>query len=188
LYKRGRPERLYFDNGANYSAKEILQACLRLGIALTHAPVRDGAAKGKIERFFRGFRDRFLTCHTDFDSLEDLNRKTTDWIENHYNRSYHSGIGMVPIDRFNLDARRLVFLTDHDYADEVFFVEETRKVNKTNLFSLNGQRLECPVDLREKTITVRFDRTRRDTYIVYLNDRRIGPAHPVNLTANGNRS
>jgi transposase InsO family protein len=188
LYKRGRPERLYFDNGANYSAKEILQACLRLGIALTHAPVRDGAAKGKIERFFRGFRDRFLTCHTDFDSLDDLNRKTTDWIENHYNRSYHSGIGMVPIDRFNLDARRLVFLTDHDYADEVFFVEETRKVNKTNLFSLNGQRLECPVDLREKTITVRFDRTRRDTYIVYLNDRRIGPAHPVNLTANGHRS
>jgi hypothetical protein len=81
-----------------------------------------------------------------------------------------------------------VFLTDHDYADEVFFVEETRKVNKTNLFSLNGQRLECPVDLREKTITVRFDRTRRDTYIVYLNDRRIGPAHPVNLTANGHRS
>jgi hypothetical protein len=58
----------------------------------------------------------------------------------------------------------------------------------SNLFSLNGQRLECPVDLREKTITVRFDRTRRDTYIVYLNDRRIGPAHPVNLTANGHRS
>jgi len=52
LYKRGKPERLYFDNGANYSSKEILQACLRLDIRLSHAPVRDGAAKGKIERFF----------------------------------------------------------------------------------------------------------------------------------------
>ena len=27
LYKRGKPERLYFDNGADYSAREILQAC-----------------------------------------------------------------------------------------------------------------------------------------------------------------
>jgi len=61
LFKRGKPERLYFDNGANYSSKEILQACVRLDIHLSHAPVRDGAAKGKIERFFRGFRDRFLT-------------------------------------------------------------------------------------------------------------------------------
>ncbi len=51
LYKRGKPERLYFDNGANYSSKEILQACIRLDIHLSHAPVRDGAAKGKIERF-----------------------------------------------------------------------------------------------------------------------------------------
>ena len=70
LYKRGKPERLYFDNGSNYSAKEIHQACLRLVIMLSHAPIRDGAAKGKIERFFRGFRDRFLTLHNDLQSSE----------------------------------------------------------------------------------------------------------------------
>jgi len=75
LFKRGKPERLYFDNGANYSAKEILQACVRLNIHLSHAPVRDGAAKGKIERFFRGFRDRFLVQHIAFRTLEDLNEK-----------------------------------------------------------------------------------------------------------------
>lgn len=69
LYKRGKPERLYFDNGSNYSSKEILQACVRLDIHLSHAPIRDGAAKGKIERFFRGFRDRFLTLHPTFPSL-----------------------------------------------------------------------------------------------------------------------
>ena len=45
LYKRGKPARLYFDNGANYSAREVAQACLRLDILLSHAPVRDGAAK-----------------------------------------------------------------------------------------------------------------------------------------------
>ena len=112
LYKRGKPERLYFDNGANYTAKEILlggtpQACLRLDIRLSHTPIRDGAAKGKIERFFRGFRDRFLVMHPAFDSLEQLNQLTREWVENHYNSQRHSAIGMTPLDRFNLDHRRI---------------------------------------------------------------------------------
>ena len=76
LFKRGKPQRLYFDNGSNYRSSVILQACLRLNIHLSHAPIRDGAAKGKIERFFRGFRDRFLTQHIAFESLADLNAKT----------------------------------------------------------------------------------------------------------------
>ena len=42
LFKRGKPDRLYFDNGSNYKSKEILQACIRLDILLSHAPVRDG--------------------------------------------------------------------------------------------------------------------------------------------------
>ena len=39
LYKRGKCERLYFDNGSNYSSKEIMQACVRLDIHLSHAPI-----------------------------------------------------------------------------------------------------------------------------------------------------
>ena len=138
--------------------------------------IRDGAAKGKIERFFRGFRDRFLVQHLEFDSLEDLNDKTHHWIENEYNSQHHRGIQMRPIDRFNLDRERVLFLTDDEYTEEVFFVEENRKVSKTNVFSINNQKFECPVDLREKTVQVRFDRTRRNTFIVYFNEQRMGQA------------
>lgn len=187
LFKRGRPERLYFDNGSNYTSKEILQACLRLDIKLSHAPVRDGAAKGKIERFFRGFRDRFLTQHIDFETLDELNEKTHDWIENEYNSQHHSGIQMVPIDRFNLDIDRITFLTDDEYAEEVFFMEEDRKVSKTNVFSINSQKFECPVDLREKKIQVRYDRSRRNRFVVYFNDQRMGDATRLNLTHNAVR-
>jgi transposase InsO family protein len=187
LFKRGKPERLYFDNGSNYRSKEILQACLRLDIYLSHAPVRDGAAKGKIERFFRGFRDRFLVQHLDFTSLAALNDKTHDWIENDYNHQLHGGIGMIPVDRFNLDHSRINFLTDDEYTEEVFFIEENRKVSKTNVFSINSQQYESPVDLREKTIQVRFDRNRRDTFIVYFNDQRMGEASPLNLHFNAHR-
>ena len=186
LFKRGKPERLYFDNGANYSSKEILQACLRLNIQLSHAPVRDGAAKGKIERFFRGFRDRFLVQHIEFKTLDELNDKTHDWIENEYNAQYHSGIQMVPIDRFNLDHSRIHFLCDDEFTGEVFFIEETRKVSKTNVFSINSQKYECPVDLREKAIQVRYDRSRRNHFIVFFNDQRMGEASLLDLHYNAN--
>ena len=184
LYKRGRPERLYFDNGANYSSKEIAQACVRLNIQLSHAPIRDGAAKGKIERFFRGFRDRFLTLHPAFSSLEELNRLTHEWVEGEYNSKYHSGIQMIPIDRFNLDRNRIQYLSDDAYSAEVFFVEEARRVGKTNVFSINSQRYECPVDLREKTIQVRYDRMRRDQFVVYFDGKRMGEANVLDLHAN----
>jgi putative transposase len=187
LFKRGKPQRLYFDNGSNYTSKEILQACVRLNIILSHAPIRDGAAKGKIERFFRGFRDRFLVQHIHFASLESLNSLTHDWIENEYNSKPHTGIQMIPIDRFTLDRDRLVFLTDDEYTEEIFFIEEQRKVSKTNVFSINSQQYECPVDLREKTIQVRYDRTRRHRFVVYFNDKRMGEAQLLNPHFHANR-
>ncbi len=187
LFKRGKPQRLYFDNGANYTSKEILQACIRLDIHLSHAPIRDGAAKGKIERFFRGFRDRFLVQHIEFKTLDDLNNKTRDWIENEYNTQHHTGIQMIPIDRFNLDHARIQFLTDDEYTEEVFFIEVDRKVSKTNVFSINNQKYECPVDLRQKTVQVRYDRTRRNRFIVYFSDKRMGDATLLDLHFNANQ-
>lgn len=187
LYKRGKPERLYFDNGANYSSKEIHQASLRLNIRLSHAPVRDGAAKGKIERFFRGFRDRFLVMHPEFESLEQLNTLTSEWIEHRYNTQHHSGIQMIPLDRFNLDHSRIHYLTDDEYTQEVFYVEEDRKVSKVNVFAINACKYECPVDLSTKTIQVRYDRNRRDRFIVYFKDQRMGDARRLDMHFNAQR-
>lgn len=188
LYKRGKPERLYFDNGANYSSKEILQACIRLNIRLSHAPVRDGAAKGKIERFFRGFRDRFLVMHPTFDSLEQLNHITQDWIENHYNNQPHSGIHMKPLDRFNLDHSRIQFLCNDEFTDEVFFVEEDRVVSKVNTLSIFAKKYECPIDLRGKTIQVRFDRNQRHRVIIYYKTQRMGEATLLNPIFNAKQT
>jgi putative transposase len=186
LYKRGKPTRLYFDNGSNYRSTVILKACLRIGIHLSHAPIRDGAAKGKIERFFRSFRDRFLTAHTSFASLSDLNQKTAAFIEADYNNHFHSGIQMKPIDRFNLDVRRIHYLTNDQFGAEVFYLESTRKVSKTNVFSLHAKRYECPVDLRNQTIDVRFDKSQQ-TLIVFYQDKRMGEATLLDLTANALR-
>lgn len=183
LYKRGKPTRLYFDNGSNYRSTVILKACLRLGIALSHAPIRDGSAKGKIERFFRSFRDRFLTAHTHFDSLAELNKKTAAYIEADYNNQFHSGIQMKPIDRFNLDIGRVHYLQDNQYGHEVFYLEADRKVDKTNVFSIHAKRYECPADLRAQTIQVRYDKS-LEVILVYYREKRMGEAKPLDRISN----
>ncbi len=122
--------------------------------------------------------------HASFASLESLNALTHQWVEEEYNAKFHSGIQMAPIDRFNLDRNRVKFLSDDAFGAEVFFVEEERKVSKTNVFSIASRRYECPVDLREKTIQVRFDRMRADHFVVYFAGQRMGEATPLDLHAN----
>src|SRR5277367_3739693 len=103
FYKRGVPEQLLVDNGSIYCSQEITLVCARVGCILRHTAVRDAAAKGKIERFFRRVRDQFLVKKLDLSSLEALNRQFTYWVENEYNGVLHAAIGMKPLDRFGID-------------------------------------------------------------------------------------
>ena len=109
FYKRGLPEQLLVDNGSIYCSQEITLLCARVGCLLGHTAVRDGAAKGKIERFFRRVRDQFLIQKLDLSSLETLNRQFTHWVEQEYNATVHDGLGMKPIDRFGIDLSRIRF-------------------------------------------------------------------------------
>jgi putative transposase len=184
LYKRGVPEMLYLDNGANYCSAEIQLVCARLGCLLSHTPVRDGAAKGKIERFFRTVREKFLGKALDLSSLAALNRQFISWLEEEYNSIPHGSLGMKPIDRFGLDLNRIRFMPPSELNDEFFFMEDDRWVKIDNTFSLKNIRFESPVDLREKQIQVRFERGRMSRVIVYYKKERMGEARPVDLIAN----
>ncbi len=185
FYKRGIPEQLYVDIGSIYTSAEITLICARIGCILRHTPVRDGAAKGKVERFFRRVRQQFLSRSLDLSSLEKLNNQFTQWLEDEYNSSNHSALGMKPLDRFSFDLSRINFLPPSETNDELFFAEETRKVKKDNTFSFKNLRFETPVDLRDKQIIIRFDRNKRDRIVIYYKNQRMGEAKPLNLIANG---
>ncbi len=184
LYKRGLCECVYVDNGSNYSSLELSLVCERIGAILCHTPVRDGAAKGKVERFFRTVRMSFLTRQLDLSSLDALNRAFTSWLEDEYHQREHSSLGMKPIDRFGLDLGRVRFLPPGDVNDELFFVEQSRTVLADNTFSLKNTRFEAPRDLRNRKVQVRFDRLNFDRAIVYFKGERMGEARPVDLVAN----
>jgi transposase InsO family protein len=187
FYKRGIPEQLLVDNGSIYCSQEITLICARVGCILRHTPVRDAAAKGKIERFFRRVRDQFLVRALDLASLEALNRQFTDWAENDYNARPHDAIGMKPIDRFGIDLSRLRFLAPSEHHDELFYAEAKRKVKKDNTFSFGGRRYETPVDLRGQEIQLRYDRSRTGHagVILYHQGQRQGAARLLDAVANG---
>jgi putative transposase len=185
FYKRGVPERLLVDNGSIYCCQEITLICARVGCILCHTAVRDAAAKGKIERFFRRVRDQFLVRNLDLSSLGQLNKQFTQWVEHDYNATEHSTLGMKPIDRFGIDLSRIRFLNPSEDTDELFYAEETRTVKKDNTFSFQGVRYETPIDMRGKKAQLRYERHRKGAVVVYEKGRRLGKARPLDAVANG---
>jgi transposase InsO family protein len=185
FYKRGVPQSLYVDNGSIYTSKEIIQICARVGCLLSHTPVRDGAAKGKIERFFRTVREQFLSRSLDLSSLAALNRQFIAWVEEHYNAQKHSVLEMTPLDRFALDRNRVRYLPPSQATDELFFVEEERHVRADNTFSFKSTRFEAPRHLPERTIQIRFQRSQpAERVVVYYKAERMGQARPLDMIAN----
>jgi len=180
LYKRGVPQSLYVDNGAIYAGKDLTVVCARLGCLLGHTPVRDGAAKGKVERFFRTVREQFLARQLDLANLETLNRQFARWVEDEYHDTVHSTLGMKPVDRFALDLSRVKFLAPGQANDELFYSEAERTVKADNTFSFAGRRYEAPRDVRSRVVLVRHDPLEADApLIVYLGADRLGEARPL---------
>ena len=185
FYKRGVPHSLYVDNGSIYVSKEIVQICSRVGCLLHHTPVRDGAAKGKVERFFRTVREQFLCRQLDLSSLEALNRQFIHWVEESYNAQTHSILGMSPLDRFALDRKWVRFLPPNEANDELFFVEEDRQVRADNTFSFKSLRFEAPRHLPDRTIQIRFQRSQPTArVVVYYKGERMGQARLLDAVAN----
>lgn len=186
MFKRGVPKAIYVDNGSNYASKEMSLVCCRLGVVLIHTPVRDGAAKGKIERFFRTVRDQFLIRNlSEVHSLAELNRQFIRWVEDEYHTRKHSTLDMRPLDRFGMDLSRIRYLQPSTYNKEIFYREKTCSVRKDNTFQLKNIRYEPPAYLSGKKITVRFDNLNTQVLpVVYLDKIRIGEARLLNLVAN----
>jgi len=183
IYCRGIPNMLYFDNGSVYRSKTILDACARLNINLSHTPVRDGAAKGKIERLNGNIRNSFFKKYEDFKDIDHLNLLFKEWVSQ-YNSKVHSGIEMAPENRFSLDIRRIRYLENNEYNNEIFYTEALRVVNNTNTFSLHAKTYECPVDMRDRKVEVRYDPANPEFVVIYYKHKRIGKATFVNLQLN----
>lgn len=160
ILKRGLPQRLYVDNGANYRSQHLALVCAKLSIALIHARPYQPQGKGKIERWFKTVRAQVLTRLTPEDtaSLTALNRRLAAWIEGEYHHTPHRGLqGLTPLEQWAQSAEGVRFPEPGLDLPELFLFEAKRKVQKDRTVSLNGVVYEVDAALVGETVTLRFD-------------------------------
>lgn len=160
IIRRGLPDRLYVDNGANYRSHHLALVCAKLGVALIHARPFQPQGKGKIERFFRTVRAQLLARLNEEDtaSLEALNRRLSGWIEGEYHQSPHAGLqGVTPLDRWAQVGQAVRYPPPDLDLDDLFLFETVRKVASDRTVSLNGVLFEVDAALVGERVTLRFD-------------------------------
>lgn len=188
LIKRGLPQRLLVDNGANYRSKHFSIVCAKLGVALIHARPHQPQSKGKIERFFRTVRAQLLTRldNEDLSSLGALNRRLSAWLEGEYHHSPHRGIeGETPLERWARVADGVRFPDVSMDLDDLFLFEEQRKVQSDRIVSLHGRLFEVDATLIGEKVTLRYDPSRPDAPVqVVHNGCFIEKAKQVDIYAN----
>lgn len=141
----GLPKRLYVDNGSAFSADLLQKSCAQAQIALIHSKPYDSPSRGKIERFFRTVRERFLPGLVGEVSLEDLNAAFAAWLREDYHHKLHSGIEQRPIDRYHASAGRVSLRRlARAELEEIFLVRAERIVNNDATLSFKGRIYEVP--------------------------------------------
>lgn len=184
VIRRGIPQTVYLDNAKVYRSKLFHEALARMGTVIAHTQPYDAASKGKIERFFKTVRERFLPTIGEISSIDDLNQAFWRWLEEDYHRRIHSALGMSPLDKYLSQVNTLKLVSDPEAVRRLFLKRETRRVNKDSTISVMGNFFEVPSELVGQRIDVRFDPGRPDEVFLYRGDELIGTATPVRVADN----
>jgi putative transposase len=132
----GKPDAMYFDNGATYSGDILRTVCARLGITLLHAKPYDPQARGKMERFWRTLREGCLNFITNVASLEDLNARLKAFVEKRYRVSPHAGLlGKTPAKVY---ATRDPKVIDESTLRNALTIRNRRRVSNDSVLSFDG--------------------------------------------------
>lgn len=190
VLRRGIPKLLYTDNGKIYRCANFEYLAANLGVTLLRAQPYTPTSKGKIERFFRSVRLRFLsTLDTEkIQDLEELNTLFWQWLSSDYNEKNHSSIGMSPLDCFLSQAESVVLPSDLSLFNEKFMVQVSRKIKHDATLSLNCNLYETSPFLAGRKVNVRYEPDLLDSGLLevflYEDDKYIGTAKRVLFSDN----
>jgi transposase InsO family protein len=165
----GIPDKLYMDHGSSFENDQLTLILDSLGIVESHAPVRDGAAKGKVERNFRTLRSRWLSNLdvTQIHSIEEFNHLLADYIRRH-NTTIHSGTGETPIDRFMRTKDHVRIPKSDEWLNECFTNRITRKVNNDSCITIDGIWYDAPPQFIGMKVDIRYlPNHMENAYILY---------------------
>ncbi|MGD9162696.1 MAG: DDE-type integrase/transposase/recombinase [Desulfobacteraceae bacterium] len=179
----GLPQTLYCDNGSIFSNSHLQLACAQLGIALIHSKPYDSPSRGKIERFFRTVRAKFLSTLQirEINDLEQLNSQFEQWLEKEYHKHLHSGIEETPMDRFMRDFKQAAIKrVSLEELDTAFQMTIYRKVKNDATVSVKGDLYQCPPQFIGKKIQLRHPSHKPQELTIYHNDKPLSAIKKVN--------
>lgn len=186
MLKYGIPSRLYCDNGAIYAGPHLERIAGELGFHLIHSRPGQPQGRGKVEKFFqyvdRSFKPEAyaLIAAGKLTTLAQLNEYFWAWLEVAYHRKLHGTLKRTPQDQFAADPAPLKRV-DPFRLRQVFLWQETRRVDKTGCFSLDGNTYEVSAVLVRKTITVRYDPYDLTLIQVWVGGEQYPDAQPLDL-------
>jgi len=182
----GIPVRLYVDNGSSFSSDLLASACAQSGISLIHSKPYDSPSRGKIERFFRTVRGRFLAqLSDDGNTLDELNSLFTSWLREDYHYKNHSGIDGRPIDRYHASSGRSeIRRLSKSELNEIFLVRKERIVNNDATISFKGNIFEVPAAYIRQRIEIRHPVDDPTELFLYDNGARVGKLNLVDTQEN----
>jgi len=183
----GVPKRFYCDNGPAFTSRHLAEACARIGCALLHSEPFDSPSRGKIERYFRTVRMRFLPLLAEHDlgSIETIQERFDDWLRQDYHLKRHGGIAAKPLDRFLAGAEQtLINRLSPPEIDHAFMARLNRVVRKDATIRVQNTFYELPPELIGARVDIRFPVGRPDELILYRDDKPVTPIQPVDLVEN----
>ena len=184
--RHGLPQILYCDNGSAFSSKQLTLACARLGVALVHSKPYDSPSRGKIERWFRTLRQGFLSL-LDLEALtlDDLNARLSQWLEQDYHRRRHSSICETPLERYLRSLasirRRTVSRAE---LDRVFYRTLQRTVRNDCTVSIARRLWEVPPQYMGRRIEIRHPEGRPSELFLFEDDQPVVRLHRVDAAQN----
>jgi transposase InsO family protein len=181
LARRGIPRKLYVDNGSAFRSKQLEYVCASLSIALIHCKPYQPQGKGKIERWFKTVRSRFLVDNK-ATTLSELNRSFDTWLTEDYQQKVHSATGQSPFDRFT--AKMHCLRTAPANLQDHFRKVVRRTVNNDRTITIDGKLYEGPVALIGKRVELLYHESHPEHVEVRYQNESFGIIRPVNLHVN----
>ena len=182
----GIPNKLYCDHGSSYENSQLAFICGSVGTVLIHAPIRDGAAKAKVERAFGVVKSRWLNGldMAQIRSLDEFNRELAEVVRKH-NLTVNSSIGQMPMDRFLATRGDIRTPTSEEWLDECFMNRVSRRVKNDSTLSIQNIQFDAPMQYINQTVEVRFLPDRLSQAYIFDNGKHVG-LKPTDKQANTN--
>jgi len=160
VQRRGAPRLMYTDNAKIYRSQQFEFICASIGCTLIHSQPYDPKGRGKVERFFRTVRMRFLSTieAEKIGDLDALNALYFKWLEEDYKRKAHSGLdGFSPHDILLSQLENLNMITDMRALDEAFLYRISRKVQHDATIQIGNVLYETEPHFAGKRLEIRYD-------------------------------